>query len=60
MIYIRYRYRIAGSHVHVRVFSCNDKEHWAKCGDLCFRKEEWLEIVKGNTLEEYLPEEDDE
>lgn len=34
-------YTIAGGHTHVRVFM-----NGAKCGDLCFRNEEFLHVRK--------------
>lgn len=34
-------YRIAGGHTHVRVFM-----NGAKCGDLCFRNEEFTQVQK--------------
>lgn len=36
---IDWHYTKAGAHTHVRVFM-----HGAKCGDLCFRNEEFAEI----------------
>lgn len=36
---MRWYYQIAGGHTHVRVFM-----NGAKCGDLCFRNEEFEEI----------------
>lgn len=43
----RFRYKIAGGHVHVRVFA-GTGDTLGKCGDLVFREEEWL--VFSNTL----------
>lgn len=46
--YVRARYTLAGGHVHVRVFSgANPEGAFGKCGDLCFRLEEWPSIVTG-------------
>lgn len=36
---MRWYYSIAGGHAHVRVYM-----HGAKCGDLCFRINEWEEV----------------
>lgn len=30
-----------GGHTWVGVFAGKDEDHRAKCGDLCFRNEEW-------------------
>lgn len=37
---MNWRYQIRGGHVHVRVFM-----NGGKCGDLCFRVEEFQEIL---------------
>jgi hypothetical protein len=38
----RFRYRVLGGHVHVRVFSGPDADHLGKNGDLCFEAgDEW-------------------
>ena len=37
---MKWYFKIAGGHVHVRVFM-----NGAKCGDLCFRVEEWKTIT---------------
>lgn len=39
---MKWYYHIAGGHTHVRVFM-----NGAKCGDLCFRNEEFQEIYAG-------------
>lgn len=37
---MKWYYKIMGSHTHVRVFM-----NGAKCGDLCFRNEEFSELI---------------
>lgn len=37
---VRWYWQILGGHTHVRVFM-----NGAKCGDLCFRNEEFAELV---------------
>jgi hypothetical protein len=39
---MKWCFRIGGGHTHVRVFM-----NGAKCGDLCFRNEEFQEIRDG-------------
>lgn len=46
-------YSIRGGHTHVRVFM-----NGAKCGDLCFRNEEFVSIRKGAIGIENCHEED--
>ena len=39
---LRFRFRILGGHVHIRVFgSLQFSDSMPKAGDLCFRVEEW-------------------
>lgn len=33
-----------GGHTHVRLFAGNTANALGKCGDLCFRNEEWTEF----------------
>jgi hypothetical protein len=41
-MHFRFRWKKRGGHVHVRMFSADRAEvTHAKCGDLCFREEEW-------------------
>lgn len=37
----RFRYSVAGGHVHVRLFAGKGAGSLCKCGDLCFRDYEW-------------------
>ncbi len=56
---IRWRYKILGGHVHVRVFT--SKAHnftFAKCGDLCFGVSEWNDVRDQlYRAVEFIPEE---
>lgn len=38
---MKWLYQVAGGHTHVRVFM-----NGAKCGDLCFRNEEFESIIR--------------
>lgn len=49
MVRFRFRYVEQGGHTHVRVFAGESQQlgaTLAKCGDLCFRNEEWAQFVK--------------
>jgi len=52
----RVRYKHAGGHIHMRVFSRRKgQETWAKCGDLVIDETEWVSLVqtfKAEFLEE--------
>lgn len=39
--------RRAGTHVHVRVFAGEDRDHLALCGKLAFREHEWERFRSG-------------
>ncbi len=41
---MRWYYTVAGGHTHVRVFM-----NGAKCGDLCFRNEEFAELKQAKS-----------
>ena len=41
---MKWYYKIAGGHTHVRVFM-----NGGKCGDLCFRNEEFESLVKNQS-----------
>lgn len=42
---IRFRHRLAGAHVHCRVFTSLDGVTFAKCGDLVFAESEWSYVM---------------
>jgi len=43
---LRFRYKLLGSHVHVRVFgSLVKSDHMALCGTLVFREREWQDLM---------------
>jgi hypothetical protein len=44
---IRFRWKVLGGHVHVRVFMGTDADHLGKNGDLTFRIEEWKAFIDG-------------
>ncbi len=53
---MKWYYKVLGGHTHVRVFM-----NGAKCGDLCFRNEEWEQIrrdqaVRAEFINETPPE----
>lgn len=61
MIRFRFRYEVAGGHTHVRVFagdSVSVSATLGKCGDLCFRNEEWEQFMKQfkHSNVEFLPD----
>lgn len=45
---MRWYYHIVGGHTHVRVFM-----NGAKCGDLCFRNEEWQQLTTCHNPEDF-------
>lgn len=61
---IRWRYRVLGGHVHVRVFAgrgWRDDVSLAKAGDLIFRDDEFREMRAGGLLDDFriVPEDGD-
>jgi hypothetical protein len=44
-MYMKFNYEVRGGHTHVHVFM-----HGAKCGDLCFRNEEFAEVRASNPI----------
>lgn len=42
----RLKYEVLGGHTHVRVFAGKGSLSLGKCGDLCFRNEEWEDFKK--------------
>lgn len=46
---MKWYYTIAGAHTHVRVFM-----NGGKCGNLCFRNEEFYEIQTSNNFRELI------
>lgn len=53
---MKWYYSVRGGHTHVRVFM-----NGAKCGDLCFRNEEFREILRlAVPLFEAIPDESNE
>lgn len=43
----------AGDHYHVIVYMGKDNFSLAKCGDLCFRKEEWEILIASMGAKDY-------
>ncbi len=53
MIVVRYRWKRAGAHVHVRVFIAYDPGGpGSASGELVFRQEEWHDFVLGTKTDE--------
>lgn len=50
---MKWYYHIAGGHTHVRVFM-----NGGKCGDLCFRNEEFVEVREHCPWIQFIQEED--
>lgn len=44
MFWFKFYYFTGGGHTHVRVFAGKSKDSCSRCGDLCFRNEEWKEL----------------
>lgn len=53
---LRFYYRQAGGHTHVRVFCGPSGQTAGKCGDLVFRNEEWDDIQRLLRNAEFRPE----
>jgi hypothetical protein len=49
---MKWYYVIKGGHTHVRVFM-----NGGKCGDLCFRNEEFEQIMSSSNQITFIPEE---
>lgn len=54
-MFLRFRYRVQGAHVHVRVFGAKQSSATlARCGELAFRDDEWdalMPVFKGRGWE---------
>lgn len=48
---MKWYYKVAGGHTHVRVFM-----NGGKCGDLCFRNEEFKELMDSVNGIQFIPE----
>lgn len=49
---MKWYYTIKGGHTHVRVFM-----NGGKCGDLCFRNEEFEQLMSSSNQITFIPEE---
>jgi hypothetical protein len=47
MVLFKLKYQEQGTHVRAKLFVGPDEDHMALSGELCFRKEEWSEFLKG-------------
>lgn len=59
-LHVRMRYRVAGGHVNVRVFTGPDADHLALTGELNERVEEWIGFRRALATVDFVCDDDDE
>ncbi len=56
VVIFRFRYQVAGGHVHIRMFAGYHDGALGKCGDLCMRHEEFEVFREAATFIQFIPE----